>query len=68
MELKIKNKAHLSKWMDERRQLGRDMRAIKGPAPAGATYDDGEKITMPVNVGWKDCTSGQVVDIEYETE
>lgn len=34
-------------------------------APEGATYEDGDPITQPVNIAWRDCASGEVFAIEY---
>lgn len=60
----IKNNAELSKWMNERMRLGRDMRSIKGPPPPGSTYSDGEPIIHPVNVAWEDTATGEIFIIE----
>jgi hypothetical protein len=64
-ELTILNSETLSKWMNERRKLGRDMVSIKGPCPKGATYEDGTLIIRPVNIAWRDTTTGEVFAIEY---
>lgn len=66
MELTIANKEQLDEWLNERRKMGRDVFSIKGTAPEGATYSDGELITRPVNIAWQDGTSGEVFAIEYE--
>ena len=66
MTLTIRNVETLDRWMSERRQLGHDMFAIKGPAPEGATYSDGVPITRPVVIAWRDSTTGEIFDIEYE--
>lgn len=65
MELEITNSDGLNRWINERREMGRAIVAIKGPPPVGATYSDGQLITNPVNIAWKDCTSGEVYAIEY---
>lgn len=66
MELKISNKPALDRWLNERRQMGRDLASVKGYAPLGATYSDGTLIEMPVNIAWKDVTTGELFTIEYE--
>ena len=66
MELTISNKPQLDAWIQERMDMNRDMFAIKGTAPEGATYDDGELIKHPVNIAWKDGTTGEIFAIEYE--
>ena len=65
MKLTIRNNEQLSQWMSERRKMGHDIFAIKGPAPAGATYSDGDPIILPVNVAWRDSVTGDVFAIEY---
>jgi hypothetical protein len=66
MTLTIRNGETLDRWMNERRQLGHDIFAIKGPPPEGSTYDDGDLITRPVNIAWRDGTTGEIFAIEYE--
>jgi hypothetical protein len=66
MNYRITNTEELDRWMNERRRMGRDVFAIKGPPPEGATYEDGTPITRPVNIAWRDGTSGEVVTIERE--
>lgn len=66
MELKIANEPALNKWLNERRQMGRELASVKGSAPHGATYSDGALIERPVNVAWKDVTTGELFAIEYE--
>lgn len=66
MELTIANKEPLDAWLNERRKMGRNVFSIKGTAPEGATYGDGELITRPVNIAWQDGTTGEVFAIEYE--
>lgn len=66
MKLTMVNGEELTRWMNERRGMGRDMRAIKGPAPDGSTYNDGTPIERPVNIAWRDVVSGEVFAIEYE--
>ena len=67
MQLTMANGEQLNQWMNERRKMGRDLRAIKGPAPEGSTYSGGDPITQPVNVAWQDVATGEVFAIEYET-
>lgn len=64
MGLEISNKEQLDRWINER--MGRDLSAIKGPPPEGATYDDGDPIVNPVNIAWQDMTTGEVFVIEYD--
>ena len=66
MELTIANKTQLDAWMNERRRMGRDLVSVKGQPPAGATYSDGCPIERPVNLAWKDTTTGEIFAIEYE--
>jgi hypothetical protein len=65
MKLTITNKEALDAWIKERLSMGRDMYSIKGPAPEGAAYDDGDLIVGPVNVAWQDTTTGEIFAIEY---
>lgn len=65
-ELTIENKALLDAWLNERRQMMRDVVSIKGSPPLGATYGDGELIQRPVNIAWKDTVSGEVFTIKYK--
>ena len=64
MKLTISNEAELSSWLQTK--VGRDLVSIKGPPPPGATYSDGELITRPVNVAWRDVATGETFPIEYE--
>lgn len=64
--LTISNSDSLNRWMNERRRLDHDMFAIKGPAPEGATYEDGTPIVRPVNIAWRDSVTGEVFGIKYE--
>lgn len=65
MQLAITNKDALDTWMKERMRMGRDMSAIKGQPPEGTTYSDGEPIVRPINIAWRDETTGEVFAIEY---
>ena len=65
MQLTIKNNDVLNVWMHERKALGHDMVAVKGPAPEDATYSDGAPIVRPVNIRWRDVVTGEVCDIDY---
>lgn len=65
MELTISNDEELTKWMGKQRVAGRAITAIKGPPPEGATYEDGEPITRPVNVAWKCIETGEVCEVRY---
>lgn len=68
LEIDLVNRVALRQWFGERRRLGHDVTAIKGPPPEGATYEDGELITRLVNIGWKDAVTGEVFQIEYAGE
>lgn len=67
MRLDIANRIELRQWFSERRKIGHDVRAIKGPPPEGRTYVDeyDQPITGLVNVAWLDIVSGEVFWIEY---
>ena len=66
MKLRIKNNDELGAWMNSRKDS--TLHAIKGNAPEGATYDDGDLITNPVNVGWIEPVSGDKINIDYYTQ
>ena len=68
MKMTIANNDQLTAWLNERRKMGRDVFSIKGYPPKGATYDNGEPISRPVNIAWQDNTTGEVFAIEYEVE
>lgn len=42
--------------------------AIKGNAPPGARYSDGELITNPVNVAWVNDVTGEHIDVIYQAK
>ena len=65
VELTITNNEGLSRWINERMTMGRNITAIKGKAPEGSTYSDGDPITTPVNIAWQDTTTGEIYGIEY---
>lgn len=65
MEIYITNKDQLNKWLNERREFGRDVYSIKGKSLEGATYEDGELISL-INIAWKDVVTGEVFTIEYD--
>jgi hypothetical protein len=66
MKLTIANKEQLDQWINERRKMNRNLVSIKGKAPNGATYSDGDPIINPINVAWQDMSSGEIFTIEYE--
>ena len=66
MELKITNESELDNWINERIRLGHDLHAIKGQAPLGSTYSDGDPITRPVTIAWRDSMTGEVFAVEYQ--
>ncbi len=55
----------VSAFLRQQMQSGYGAVAVKGPAPAGATWDDGEPITRPVNVAWECPETGKRVEIRY---
>ena len=65
MKLTITNNEGLNRWINERREMGRNITAIKGKAPEGATYSDGTPILRDVNIAWQDVVNGEVLAIEY---
>ena len=66
MKLEILNKDELDSWMCEKLRKGFVCSAIKGNAPFGATYSNGELIVNKVNVGWKCEDDGSQIMIEYK--
>lgn len=64
--MRIKNKECLDKWLRDRVQLGHSFSSIKGKAPIGACYSDGETIVRDVNIAWRDDATLEVFPIEYE--
>lgn len=66
MKLEISNETELDTWINIRRRSGVDIFAIKGPAPEGATYDDGDIISRPVNIAWQDGVTGETFYIKYK--
>jgi len=65
MELTIKNKNELDLWIHECISNGHDLEAVTGKAPDQATYSDGTPIIRPVNIQWRDCSTGSVCDVIY---
>ena len=68
MELKIKNKAEIDRWLSLQMSRGRTLTGIKGTPPQGAVYSDGSQITRPVNVGWRVNETGEKINILYQEE
>jgi hypothetical protein len=66
MQLDPRNSAEFDKWSWDRRD--HDLCSVKGPAPPGATFEDGTPILTPVNVAWKDTTTGEVFKLKYLEE
>lgn len=60
---RIENKAELDEWLWQHRDHICD--GIKGPPPQGAEYESGGLIERPVNVAWRDRTTGERFDIQY---
>lgn len=65
MKLTIENNNELIAWMNNCMMLGHGMEAVKGPPPVGATYSGGDPIVRPVNVRWRDVSTGEVCNIDY---
>ena len=65
---RIENKPQLDSWINEKMSLGRDLAAIKNPAPPDAKYSDGTPCAGLVNVAWQCIQTGEVFAIEYEKE
>ena len=65
MKLTITNSEQLNQWMQDRMRLGHELVSIKGTAPNGSTYSDGDLITQPVNVAWEDKATREVFEIKY---
>jgi len=61
----ILNRTEFGEWANERRKLGHALVAIKGWVP-GQFYSDGEPVTLPMNVGWKDTATGEVFAFEFD--
>jgi len=68
MQLIIKNKAEVDAFLFSHAVTTPGLVAVKGSAPKGATYSDGELITQPVNVAWECLQSGERVAIRYVHE
>lgn len=62
----IENKKELDDFMNFARQAGHNISSAKGLAPEGAMYSDGELISMPVNVAWKNDFTGESINISYK--
>lgn len=66
MRLRVTNSKEIDKWISARLDIGRVCYSIKGPPPEGARYSDGTLIKRPINVGWRDGATGEVIKVEYE--
>ena len=66
MILEIKNREALRAFLGKARRENQDCHSIKGKPPKGATYSDGDPITGDVNVAWKNMSTGEIFQIEYE--
>lgn len=54
-----------NEWAYQKVQVeGHSIVAIKGPAPAGMTYDDGSPVPGPVNVAWRVVETGELFHLE----
>lgn len=67
MLLTIKNSDAVDNFMQEHMDLDHTLFSEKGPAPAGATLDDGTPITWEVNTAWVCHDCGARINVEYET-
>ena len=62
--LKLLNKAEINDFLEQcAKRAG--AYAVKGLAPEGATYADGESITKPINIAWRCAETGQRVECVY---
>jgi len=66
MQLIIRNKAEVDAFFLKNHERG--LVSLKGSAPKGATYSDGELITRPINVAWECPKTGERVAIRYVHE
>ena len=66
MKLEILNKDELDSWIHQKLSSGFMCAAIKGEAPKGATYSDGEIIINKVNIAWYCEDDGSKIMIEYK--
>ena len=39
--------------------------SVKGEAPEGARYSDGELVKRLVNIAWKNDVTGEVITLQY---
>lgn len=62
----IENKKELDDFMSFARRAGHNVSSVKGRAPEGAMYSDGELINMAVNVAWKNDFTGESINIKYK--
>lgn len=66
MKLVIKNDEEVRSWLQNKMFNECILEAIKGAAPIGATYDDGDPITNQINIGWRDINSNDAIYIQYK--
>lgn len=63
---KIANKAQLESWLEEQAK-SRDLCVAEiGEPLKDAVYSDGEKVTNPITIAWKNVRTNEVYSIEYE--
>lgn len=64
--MKIKNREALDEFFNKSRQAGHVCYGIKGKPPENMKYGDGTPVSNFVNVAWKNLTTGEIFEIEYE--
>lgn len=63
----IANKAEIDRFIQSSLQRSLVVKAIKGRAPIGALYLDGDLIQRPVNIAWEN-SNGESVTIIYQSK
>lgn len=66
LNYEIENKKEIDDFMNFARQAGHNISSVKGAAPDGAMYSDGELISRVVNVAWKNDFTGESININYK--
>lgn len=66
MILEIANKGEVASFMADHIAKGNSLVAVKGPAPVGATFSDGDPIECQINVAWRCQETGEEVKIKYK--
>lgn len=66
LNYEVANKADVDAFINSAMVNCQSLIAIKGKAPHGAMYLDGDLITHPVNVGWVNESTSESIDIFYQ--